>query len=102
MLLNQWKEHREDGHVYRLTVLREYERTETGYIPRLLHLEACPDYIPASKALNPHPLDRPYVKDEDVYEVSNEAFNDFDHLATFAKEVGEILECDPATIIRAI
>ena len=104
MILNKWKEHECDGHVYKLVVAHEYERLdETGrYRPRILSLLCNAEYEAPSKALRPHPLDRLIVNEEYDVEVEDSAFNDFDHLCSFAEEVAKLLECDPATIIRAI
>ena len=104
MILNQWKEHECDGHVYKLVITHEYQHQQGDrpYRPQLLALLCNAEYEAASKALKPHPLDRLIVNEEYNVEVEGSAFNDFDHLCGFAKEIGALLECDPATIIKAI
>ncbi len=109
MLLNQWKEHASDGLVYKLIVVHERQRLPAvnpsdppQYVPRILCLLCNAEYEAPKKALKPHPLDRMYVNEEYDVEVCDSAFNDFDHLCVFAKEVATLLECEPATIIRAI
>ena len=98
MIVNQWKRLIEDGMVYRLAKV-----SKPDVVPWRFSLEWSADYIPASKATrNVHPLDRIYVAEDNIGEVEDSAFNDFDHLCSFAKEVAALLECEPTTIIRAI
>lgn len=95
MLIDQWAKHREDGMVYKLVIIREYERTENGGVPRIFALICNAEY-------GESPEGRIYSVAEHEVEVEPSAFNDFDHLCGFAKEVADILHCDPATIVGAI
>lgn len=102
MLLNEWRPHIEDGHVYKLVVVQEYRASTFGYHPRLLALICNAEWqkkeMPGSQGQYSYiEADR----EHDV-EVSPDAFNDFEHLCSFAREVGAIMECEPATIIKAI
>lgn len=88
MLVNAWAEHPSDGHVYRLVRLGPEEVT-----PWRFSLECCADYTV-------HHGSRMTVGEP--VEVSQSAFNDFEHICTFAKEIAAILECDPVTVMSSI
>ncbi len=94
MLIDEWRPHIEDGLVYKLIETRPYERTETGYVPRILCLLCNQEWQ--------RDTDKIVVDEEYDVEVDISAFNDFDHLCSFSKEVAAILECDPQTIVKAI
>ena len=100
MRTNEWVLHPSDGLVYR--IVNVTPAIQLGQAPWRWSLEWSADYEPASKALKPHPLDRIYVADDNISEVEDSAFNDWQHLSAFAAELGELLECEPATIVRAI
>lgn len=89
MCVNEWRELVEDGHVYRLVKVSHGEE-----LPWRFCLECSADFRRVVTGW--------LVPEEDIVEVSESAFNDFDHLCCFAKEVAAILKCDPATIVRAI
>lgn len=97
MRTNEWRIHPSDGLAYRIVKV-----SPEGVTPWRWSLEWTADYEPASKALKPHPLDRIYVADDNISEVEDSAFNDWQHLSAFAAELGDLLECEPATIVRAI
>lgn len=89
MLVNTWAHHLEDGMIYRLV-----RCTPEEVLPWRFSLECCSDWH--------HVFGGKFSADEEIVEVCETAFNDFDHLCAFAKEVAAILHCEPATIVRAI
>jgi len=131
MILNQWIEHREDGNVYKLVKVNgeapfrfcllcnaEYdaEHASQGQLEAVLSLgiEAVQDCIDNSGDKGAmHRLedwatnaadDLPAVTAKEEYnvEVCESAFSNFDELCAFAKEIGAMLDCEPAAIVRAI
>lgn len=97
MKLNEWVENVHDGHIYRLVKI-----TPEGEIPWRLSLQCSADYSMPAKAARHHPLDRVWVAPESIVEVEDSAFNDWQHMSAFAAEVGQLLHCEPQTIVRAI
>ncbi len=89
MTVNEWRGLIEDGNVYRLVKVSLHDE-----LPWRFSLECSAD-----GQMTP---DGWRVPEETAYEVCDSAFNDFDHLSAFAKEVAAILNCEPATIVRAI
>ena len=89
MLVNEWAELLEDGMIYRLV-----RCTPEEVLPWRFSLECCSDYHTV--------FGGKFAADEEIVEVCDSAFSDFDELCGFAKEVAAILHCEPATIVRAI
>ncbi len=89
MLVNTWAKLIEDGMIYRLVRV-----TPEEVRPWTFCLECCSDYRETDGGK--------FDARDEIVEVCDSAFNDFDHLCAFAKEVAAILHCEPATIVRAI
>lgn len=89
MLVNTWAKLIEDGMIYRLVRV-----TPEEVRPWTFSLECCSDYRET--------FGGKFDARDEIVEVCDSAFNDFDHLCAFAKEVAAILHCEPATIVRAI
>ncbi len=89
MIVGEWRELVEDGHVYRLTKVSKGEE-----LPWRFSLECSAEFRRVIHGWT--------VAEDDIVEVCESAFNDFDHLCSFAKEVAAKLQCNPATIVRAI
>lgn len=89
MLVGEWRGLESDGNVYRLVKVSLY-----GEMPWRFSLECSADGKMSANGWQ--------VDEENAYEVCDSAFSDFDELATFAKAVAAILQCEPATIVRAI
>ena len=82
MKINEWVDHPEDGQSYRLFKIRMTPSAS----PWRFCLECCED-----------------VGDNHSFvEVSDSAFADWEHMSAFAAEIGDLLQCSPATIIRAM
>ncbi len=99
MKTDEWLIHPEDGLAYRIRKV-----TPEGVLPWRFSLEWSADYIDKEQpsALKPHPLDKVYVAEDNISEVEDSAFNDWDHQSAFAAELGKLFDCFPATIVRAI
>ncbi len=89
MLVNTWAKLIEDGMIYRLVRV-----TPEEVRPWRLCLECSSEYVETHGGK--------FLAADEIVEVCDSAFNDFDHLCAFAKEVAAILHCEPATIVRAI
>ena len=92
MIENEWRNSDSvgctDGHYYKLV------RAANG---RLCLISVADDGWP-------NPSQRELDENFESYgvEVSTTAFDNFDHICTFAREVGTLLECDPVVIIRSM
>jgi hypothetical protein len=88
-VIGEWRGLVEDGQVYRLAKISKGDE-----VPWRFSLECSAD-----GQMTPHGWKVPA---DSIVEVSQSAFNDFEHICTFAKEVAEILECDPVTVMTSI
>ena len=131
MIVNDWVEHREDGHVYKLVPINadapirycllcnaDYtaDHATQGQLEAVLSdgIEAAQGIIDNTGDKGAmHRLedwatsaadDLPQIDapEENNVEVCQSAFSHFDELCAFAKEVAAMLDCDPATIVKSI
>lgn len=90
MKIDEWLIHPEDGLAYRIRKI-----TPKDVIPIRFSLEWSADSYTNN-------LDTVAVLEDNISEVEDSAFNDWDHQSAFAAELGKLFDCFPATIVRAI